>query len=118
LRRRVAGIDNAPGETGYRRIRIAPVLDESLTWAEGSYESIRGTIRSRWERASDGLALAVTIPANTSAEIVLPATTLAAVREGGVAVAGAEGVSGAWEEDGAVIVTVGSGDYAFAVAST
>ena len=118
LRRRVAGIDNAPGETGYRRIRIAPVLDESLAWAEGSYESIRGTIRSRWERASDGLSLAVTIPANTSAEIVLPATTLAAVREGGVAVAGAEGVSGAWEEDGAVIVTVGSGDYAFAVAST
>ncbi|MGC4190747.1 MAG: glycoside hydrolase family 78 protein [Thermomicrobiales bacterium] len=115
LRRRVAGIDNAPGETGYHRIRIAPVPDESLTWAEGTYESIRGLIRSRWERTGSGLSLVVTVPANASAEIVLPGTTLAAASEGGIPVAEADGVTAAWEEDGAVFVEVGSGDYTFTV---
>ncbi|MGC4107666.1 MAG: glycoside hydrolase family 78 protein [Thermomicrobiales bacterium] len=115
LRRRVAGIDNAPGETGYRRIRIAPVLDDSLTWADGSFESIRGTIRSRWERTADGLSLTVTIPTNASAEIMLPGAMLAAVSEGGIPVAEADGVTAAWEEDGGVLVTVGSGDYTFVV---
>lgn len=116
LRRRVAGIDNAPGETGFRHLRIAPVLDDSLAWAEGTYESIRGLIRSRWERSADGLTLAVTVPANVTAEVVLPGAALDMVREGGVPVAEADGVTGAWDEDGNTIVTVGSGDYAFTAA--
>ncbi|MGB3329051.1 MAG: glycoside hydrolase family 78 protein [Thermomicrobiales bacterium] len=114
LRRRVAGIDNAPGETGYRRLRIAPVLDDSLTWAEGSYESIRGTIRTRWERSADGLTLALTVPANVTAEVVIPGVRLAEVTEGGIALADAQGVTSARQDGDDVVATVGSGSYSFA----
>ena len=116
LRRRVAGIDNAPGGAGYQCIRIAPVLDDSLTWAEGTYESIQGLTRSRWERTEAGITLTVTVPANTSAEVVLPATTVEAASESGVSLAEAPGVVSAREDEGSVVVTVGSGDYTFSVA--
>lgn len=117
LRRRVAGIDNAPGAVGYRHLRIAPVLSETLSWVEGTYESIAGSIRSRWERSSDTFRLAVSIPVNTIADVVLPATTIGHAREGGRPLAEVAGVTGMSEREGTIVVTVGSGDYAFEVVS-
>ncbi|MDQ3442913.1 MAG: alpha-L-rhamnosidase, partial [Chloroflexota bacterium] len=108
LRKSVAGIDMPPGSVGYRHIRIQPAIDDSLTWAEGTYDSMCGPIRSRWERDGDTLRLNVTIPANAEAEIVLPLRTHREVLEDGSAVH-------AELQDGLARLTVGSGDWTFTV---
>ena len=74
----------------------------------GSYESINGTIASAWERTEGGLTLEVTVPANTTATVFIPAAEGATVTEGD------NPVQGRWE-DGYRVVEVGSGSYGFAV---
>jgi len=61
------------------------------------------------------LTLTVTVPANTSAEVVIPAASTEAVREGNVAAVSAPGVSGAAFKDDMVTLFLGSGHYEFAV---
>ena len=77
LYRRVLGIQNAG--VGYDRILLEPGYDFGLEWAEGSYHSVHGEIRLRWEKTgtpdgSGAAAIKVSgcIPANTEAELVLP----------------------------------------------
>jgi alpha-L-rhamnosidase len=58
-------------EPGYARVLIAPEPGD-LEWAEATYESVRGPIRSAW-RVEDGeLRLEVEIPANVTASVALP----------------------------------------------
>lgn len=108
LRKSVAGIDVVPGTVGFQQIRIQPVLDASLAWAEGTYDSMAGPIRARWERHRDTVRLSVTIPANTEAEIVMPIGTKGEVREGDMAVT--TGIS-----NGYARIATGSGSYEFTV---
>ena len=70
LHKVVAGI--SPLEAGYKRILIAPQPGGSLTWAQAALKTPYGMVASRWEYTDGSFSLKVTIPANTSAEIVLP----------------------------------------------
>lgn len=108
MRKSVAGIDVVPGTVGFQQIQIQPVLDASLAWAEGTYDSMAGPIRARWERHRDTVRLSVTIPANTEAEIVMPIGTKGEVREGDMAVTA--GIS-----NGYARIATGSGSYEFTV---
>ena len=72
--RRVSGIDTDAQGAGFHHLVIAPHTDPKLTHARTEYESVYGTIITDWTRgADDGLQLAVTIPANTTATVTLPA---------------------------------------------
>lgn len=68
--RNINGI--VPTEPGYRTFRIEPKMDERITSASRTFESEYGTIRSDWKIENGLFTLSVSIPANTSAEIVLP----------------------------------------------
>jgi alpha-L-rhamnosidase len=46
----VTGIQPDPEQPGFRRIFIRPQPVGDLTWAKGSYDSIRGPIASEWEK--------------------------------------------------------------------
>ncbi|GEA12938.1 alpha-L-rhamnosidase [Alteromonas sp. KUL49] len=67
---RMAGI--SPIEAGYKKIRIAPLVTEYLTFAEANYMSLFGEIRSSWTRNAGGLIMEVTIPPNSRAVIEIP----------------------------------------------
>lgn len=72
--RRVAGIEADPAAPGFHHILIAPQMDPQLTHAHTEYNSAYGTITTDWTRdKSNGLTLRVTIPANTTATVRLPA---------------------------------------------
>jgi alpha-L-rhamnosidase len=116
MRRSMAGIDQDPRVPGHGRARIRPQVTDSLSFVDGHYDSIRGRIRSRWERLDDRLVLLVGIPANVTAEVVLPATAASEVREGGVALQDAPGVEVVSRDDARTVVRVGSGTYRFEVA--
>jgi alpha-L-rhamnosidase len=113
----VAGIDQAPGSVGYRDLVIRPRLGE-LSWAQASYESVRGTVAVRWERAGGELRLHVTVPPGASATVHVPANDPRGVRESGRPVGLADGVEIAGQEPGTLLCRVGSGEYRFTAESS
>ena len=68
--RAIGGIDKAG--VGFEKILVRPVTDPTMEWAETSHECVYGTIATRWERKNGQLKLDVTIPCNTTAEVILP----------------------------------------------
>lgn len=57
---------------GENHFLIAPVPGGTLTWVRASWQSIYGRVESRWEQTEDGIMFHVTLPANTTARVVLP----------------------------------------------
>jgi len=66
----LAGIVMA--EPGFRRIRIQPQPAGDLTWVRASVWSMYGPIVSNWRLRDDAFHLQVSIPANTTARILVP----------------------------------------------
>ncbi|QIK62470.1 family 78 glycoside hydrolase catalytic domain [Leucobacter viscericola] len=111
--RNIGGI--SPIEPGYHSFKVAPSLGGGLTHGSGKYESVYGTIASDWKLDGGNLALDVTVPVNTTAQVVVPAQHQIAVVEGGKALSEVDGVSGIKAADGSVTFTIGSGKYKFVV---
>jgi len=107
----IGGIDTAA--PGFREIVIRPRPGGEITWAETSYESIRGTIATRWEKEGDVLRLEVTVPPGTRATIHVPSSSSDAVRESGVLAKDAGGLTLVGWSDGATILEAVSGRYSF-----
>ena len=68
----VLGIQQSEKSVAFNDIIIKPSVVGDLTWAKGSYHSVRGKIKSSWWKFGDDIHMKVTIPANTTAEIYLP----------------------------------------------
>ncbi len=77
----LAGIQNAPGSAGFKNIRINPQPVGDVSWVKASYKSIRGEIEVMWQRKASEFKLEAEIPANTTAEIYVPAESAAAVKK-------------------------------------
>jgi alpha-L-rhamnosidase len=111
--RAILGINNDPAAPGFQRFSIRPRPGGGLTWAKGSYHSIRGTIESSWRLAGDALTIEVRVPPNTVAEVFVPAKTAERVTEGGAPATGVSGVRLLRMQDDAAVFEVQSGRYTF-----
>ncbi|HEY3268831.1 MAG TPA: glycoside hydrolase family 78 protein [Armatimonadota bacterium] len=111
----VGGIDTdtSPEGVGFRRIVIAPEPGGDLTHAETSYAGIRGVVKSAWKQENGVFSLKVTIPANTTATVSIPAASPEAVTEGSRPAAQSEGVRFLHTDRGRAVYFVGSGEYEF-----
>ena len=101
---------------GFETVLFRPRPGPGLTWAKGSYRSIRGPITSAWQRVDTGIRFTVSLPPGVSGRVLLPTSdpskaTLdpATMLEQGVK-ADIAGV-----EDGSVVYRLGSGVYVFFV---
>lgn len=103
------------GEPGYKHSLIAPKVGGGLTHASGRYESVYGTIATNWRFDGEDFLLDVSIPANTTATVVLPASSVWAVTESGEPAVGAESVSVGETTGETISLQVGSGSYRFRV---
>jgi len=107
--RYAAGIDTTTNAPGFKEIIVHPHLDAKMTSARAEYESVYGKIVSDWNGTPAGpFALKVTIPANTSAKVFLPAIAGAHVTQNGSAI-------NAQQESGSYVIQIGSGSYNFEV---
>lgn len=104
-------IDSAPG---FKKILIDPQPVGDLTWAEATYDSIRGPIHVRWEHRDRQFSLRVDIPANTTAEVWLPSRDSAADLESGRPALKSEGVTFLRREGERDVYSIESGQYDFA----
>ncbi|OGD26248.1 MAG: hypothetical protein A2V57_09555, partial [Candidatus Aminicenantes bacterium RBG_19FT_COMBO_65_30] len=122
LYKALAGINLAPGTTGFEKILIAPQTVRDLMHASGSTMTVRGEVACAWSRTERTIRVEVTIPGGSEAEIVIPKLNIRNIKvsEGGQAiwgdgkfVAGAAGISGAVDKDDVIRIKTGGGRYVF-----
>jgi len=101
----LSGIRNAPDSAGFKQIVINPQPVGDVTWVKASYNSIRGKIVTEWKRDGGEFTLKVSIPANTTATVCVPAKSASAVV--------AEGAAFLRMENDRAIFAIGSGNYTF-----
>lgn len=87
----IAGIQPVFEHPGFKEFILTPKIGGTLTYAEAVYESLYGTIRSRWDILSEGVRYQFEIPPNTSAKVILQS------------------------EDGAILYMLGSGNHEFTI---
>ena len=109
----LGGIQPAPAAIGFDQIIIRPQVPTGLDWVRCHHDSVRGRIVSNWQLDGDRLTMDVTIPANTTATIHVPAQDAASVTESAKPTAEADGVKFLRMENNAAVYAVGSGIYRF-----
>lgn len=103
-------------EPGFKKFILQPEVDQTggITWAKGYYDSMYGKISSSWKTENGVLTYEVTVPANTSATLYLPALSAKAVKESGKAISKkAAGIKSLKFESGKAVYELKSGTYTF-----
>ena len=110
-----AGIQR--GTPGFQHIKLKPELDPEaeISWVKAEYDSSYGTIKSSWTIEADTFTYQATVPANSTAELILPAALLSDITESGKPLAQADGVSELKHSSGLASMVLGSGHYQFKV---
>jgi len=122
LYKALAGINLAPGTTGFEKILIQPQTVRDLMHASGSTMTVRGEVACAWSRTERTIRVEVTIPGGSEAEVVIPKLNIRNIKvsEGGKTIwgsdkfiVGAAGVTGAMDKDNAIRIKTGGGRYVF-----
>ncbi len=102
-------------EPGFHHFILQPEQDPSgqMTHAEGYYDSPYGRIESAWSVADGVLTYVATVPANTTAQLYLPAQSAKSVTEGGTSASKVSGVKFLRFENGKAVYQLQSGHYSF-----
>lgn len=66
------GIKPDENQPGFKHILLNPKVVEGLTYFEASHDGPYGQIKSAWKKTTAGIQYNITIPANSSATLVLP----------------------------------------------
>lgn len=59
-------------EPGFKKFMIKPFIPDELTYAEASFKTIYGEIKSEWKKDKENLIMKIHVPFNTTAVIVIP----------------------------------------------
>jgi alpha-L-rhamnosidase len=109
----LAGIRADPENPGFKHAIIHPYPAGDLTFVTGTHKTMYGALNSSWKRAQGQFTLEITVPANTTATVWVPAKDAAAVTESGKKPAEVKGVKFIRGEAGSAIFEVESGVYTF-----
>ncbi len=99
----------------FKRIVIRPAVGGGLSWVRAKYRSVRGDIATEWHMADGGLRLRVTVPANATAMVHVPARSAASVSEGGKPASRAPGLRFVGMSGGFAVYEAAAGSYDFRV---
>lgn len=111
----MVGLDTYEDGVGYKHIRIKPHVGGGLTNASASLQTYYGKLSSGWKLENGKLSINVDIPANTTATIYVPAKSADAIKESGNALSSSADIKVSGNEDGYIVLEVGSGVYHFTV---
>jgi alpha-L-rhamnosidase len=111
----VGGIDLDPQQPGYKHIIMHPQPGGDLTGARAELYSMYGLILSAWTLDAERGTFdwRITIPANATATVYVPAAEGGRVSEGGIPAADAPGVRFLRREAAAEVYEVAAGEYHF-----
>jgi alpha-L-rhamnosidase len=111
----IAGI--RPLQPGFKRILIAPIPGGPLDSANAEYNSVYGRIASAWQSTGGGLELKVTVPPNTTAQVIIPASADAQISVDGDDIVDNEDISILARSSDNITLDVPPGSYVFATSS-
>lgn len=111
----MAGMDTYPDGPGYKHIRIMPHPGGGFSKATASLKTYYGNLTSGWEVKDGKTYYNIEIPANTKADIFLPAVQAADISEVDKPLLQDKDVALGALESGYVALKVGSGIYHFEV---
>jgi hypothetical protein len=109
----IGGIRQVPGSKAYDHILISPDIAGDLTWAEASFLSVHGEIRSSWEISDNIFSLKVTIPANCKATIEIPQADPDKISENDLPITSSDNISVKKGVEGRTLLETDSGEYIF-----
>jgi len=109
----LAGIRTDPEKPGFRHAVIRPYAAGDLSFVRATHKTMYGPLASSWKGEKGEFTLDVTVPANTTATVWVPAKDAASVTESGKKTADVKGVKFLRAEKGAAIFEVPSGSYSF-----
>ncbi len=113
----LGGIEPSSRARGYDHFSIAPFMATDLDWVEAKYESVRGTISSRWKRENRKVTLHIEVPVNTTAVVRIPTSNADSLQVDGKPVSELKTVNMlAGSPAGLVEIELGSGRYQFTAA--
>ena len=115
LYRVMTGLDTYSDGAGYKHIKIMPHPGGGFTYATASLETYYGKASSGWEVKDGKTYYNIEIPANTKADVYLPATDASQISEDTGALASDKDITVGPTDSGYVFIKVGSGTYHFAV---
>lgn len=113
--RSMAGLDTYDDGPGYKHIRIMPHPGADFTKASASLETYYGKATSGWDVKNNKTYYTIEVPANTKADIYLPASSPNDITEEDKALALDKDIQVGAGENGYVLIKTGSGSYHFAV---
>ncbi|HPE76472.1 MAG TPA: glycoside hydrolase family 78 protein [Draconibacterium sp.] len=113
----VAGIRIDEENPGYKHFFLAPHPGGGLTNAKATFKSIHGEISSAWKTEGGNMVYEVSIPANTTATVVLPSASIDKVSVNNAALKDDKSKS-AQQVGKTVKLNLGSGKYTFSYAVT
>ncbi|MGH2622533.1 MAG: alpha-L-rhamnosidase C-terminal domain-containing protein, partial [Sphingobacterium sp.] len=104
-------------ENGFQQISIKPEIgDYGVNNVQGSYQSIAGQIKSSWSKSANQVTQQIEIPVNVTANCYLKASSPAAILVNGKAIEKLDYIQSVRQEDGFVVLELGSGKYEIKVA--
>jgi alpha-L-rhamnosidase len=98
---------------GFKHFIAAPGIESGLKKVDASLTTGYGKIVSAWRVEGDALTWDLTVPANTTATVTLPATALEMVRESGKPATSQPGIARPTAANGLFRCEVASGTYHF-----
>ncbi len=113
LYRCAAGIELDSQVNGFKKFLLRPYPGGGLSHAGAAYNSMHGTIKSRWQRQANTLTYEITIPANTTARAYIPSDPDTPIEEGGTPVEKIEGIKSLGRQEQFAVFDVPSGSYKF-----
>ena len=113
LYKAILGIFPDPADPGFHNILLKTNFITALDWAEGYHDSPFGRISVRWKRENGKINYKVTVPANSTATIHLPALKESPVLESGKPIQENKSIRIQTENREAVEYHLMSGSYSF-----
>jgi alpha-L-rhamnosidase len=108
-----AGIKSSDTAVAFKQIIMQPAVTDKLDYVNASYHSMYGIIKSEWKKEAHQFTWNITVPANTSAMVYIPATSSNNITESSQLAAKCEGVEFVGMKNNRAVYKVASGTYSF-----
>lgn len=109
----LAGIRTDKTSVGFKKITMKPSLPAGLEFVNASYKSAYGLIKSNWKNSIDKFEWTISIPANTSATVHIPANSAEEIFESGKTITSNADIKFIKMDKGAAVFEIASGTYHF-----
>ena len=109
----IAGIRQEEGKGSYNKIIVSPEIVGDLTWAETTFNTINGEIKSNWKIENSNIIMNIMIPVNCKAIVSIPQSDPDLIFEGNLHIQQSKYVKILEVSGFKTLCEVPSGEYTF-----